>query len=749
MANEGGGAGVTNMEAAAPNARLQLDADFLQMQGGESGMIIVTAPMNGTNYLSWSRAVNLALCAKMKLCFIDGSFEKPGKNDANYEKWIRTDSMREIASVSQGTLSVTTYFTKLQMLWDELAWLIPPQICTCGCVFFNGVASRENKQVQVGTNETADSVALHTKWMNAGGFELKQGPAYRGSFKGKDGGIDKRSQHCTHCLKPGHTKENCFKLHGFPDWYKTLVEQRRKDGGGRGFHANGVQDKSVELKQEARGNTHTNPPALAKAVNELVNLMKGKMFQGKMLQDPLRVNFATDDFTGIGCALAELETNDLDFWIVDIGATNHMCARLNTLTKIQTLSHQTLVYLPDGSSKPLLGTVILHEQLTLSNVLYIPTFNFNLLSVQKLCSSSHISFSFFPSHCTIQDLRTNKIIGVGRLLGSLFIIDKSSFDLVFIQRYTVKTIRSDNITEFVNSSCYSLFQNLGILHQTSSPYTPEQNGVVERKHKHLLTVARALMFERSLPLLYHKPPTLNHIRVFGCLCYATNLQPHKDKFAHRALKCIFLGHCQSKKAYKANQDANWMEAMQQELSALESNHTWDLNTLPQGKQAIGSRWVYKLKHKPDGNIERYKARLVATGYTQIEGEDYSDSFSPVAKTVTTKYLHDILVDCYMTKAKPTATPLPPGIKFEADVGHLLPHSDCYRHLVGRLLYLGVSHPDISFAIQQLSTPSLGLFSPASNSLQLCVFSDSDWAACIDSRRSIIGYCVFLGGALVS
>lgn len=57
---------------------------------------------------------------------------------------------------------------------------------------------------------------------------------------------------------------------------------------------------------------------------------------------------------------------------------------------------------------------------------------------------------------------------------------------------SVKTIRSDNGTEFFNSQMNALFSTLGIVHQSSCPYTPQQNGVVERKHKHVLEVGRAL-----------------------------------------------------------------------------------------------------------------------------------------------------------------------------------------------------------------------------------------------------------------
>ncbi|KAL8538634.1 hypothetical protein ACS0TY_000596 [Phlomoides rotata] len=74
--------------------------------------------------------------------------------------------------------------------------------------------------------------------------------------------------------------------------------------------------------------------------------------------------------------------------------------------------------------------------------------------------------------------------------------------------------------------------------------------------------------------------------------------------------------------------------MNHELQALENNHTWELTSLPSSKKAIGSKWVYKIKRHVDGSIDRYKARLVAKGYSQIEGVDYFECFSPVAKPVT-------------------------------------------------------------------------------------------------------------------
>lgn len=86
---------------------------------------------------------------------------------------------------------------------------------------------------------------------------------------------------------------------------------------------------------------------------------------------------------------------------------------------------------------------------------------------------------------------------------------------------------------------------------------------------------------------------------------------------------------------------NWRNAMETEMEALQKNDTWETCTLPRGKQPVGCRWVFFVKHKPDGTIERYKARLVAKGYTQAYGINYSETFSPVAKIDTIRVLFSI------------------------------------------------------------------------------------------------------------
>jgi hypothetical protein len=91
-------------------------------------------------------------------------------------------------------------------------------------------------------------------------------------------------------------------------------------------------------------------------------------------------------------------------------------------------------------------------------------------------------------------------------------------------------------------------------------------------------------------------------------------------------------------AFSGEHSTEWKQATDSEYNSLIENETWELVSLPEGKNVVGRKWVFKVKRDENGCVQRYKARLVAQGYTQAEGVDYSEVFSPVIRNTTIRSL---------------------------------------------------------------------------------------------------------------
>jgi hypothetical protein len=125
--------------------------------------------------------------------------------------------------------------------------------------------------------------------------------------------------------------------------------------------------------------------------------------------------------------------------------------------------------------------------------------------------------------------------------------------------------------------------------------------------------------------------TLKEADDFGGPKRATRESRPPERFcAHMAMVTSITESEPSSYEEAASQQV-WREAMVEEYVSIMENDVWEVVPRPEGKSVVTSRWLYKIKHAADGSIEKYKARFVARGFSQVEGVDYDETFAPVAR----------------------------------------------------------------------------------------------------------------------
>ena len=270
---------------------------YLYLHPSENPSIALVSPvLDSTNYHSWSRSMITALSAKNKLEFVDGSAPEPLKTDRTYGAWRRCNNMvlswivhsvatsirqsilwmdkaediwrdlksrysqgdllrisdlqQEASTLRQGTLSVTEYFTRLRVIWDEIENFRPDPACTCNircsCSAFAIIAQRklEDRAMQFlrGLNDQYTNIRSHVLLMDPipaitkiFSYVAQQERKLLGNsspnlnFDPKDVSINVAKTICDYCGRIGHTENICYKKHGMPLNHET----RNKSTGGR------------------------------------------------------------------------------------------------------------------------------------------------------------------------------------------------------------------------------------------------------------------------------------------------------------------------------------------------------------------------------------------------------------------------------------------------------------------------------------------------------------------------------------
>ncbi|KAF7826524.1 Integrase, catalytic core [Senna tora] len=421
----------------------------------QPGMILVTSPLTRFNYLTWRQSIETSLESKEKLCFVDGSLPPPDQTDlAAYRRWKNADSMVKawiVNSISKDLDfiydPVSTYYGKLHKCWDELHRLIPRSVCTCS-------ANKRNEEIDLslklnqflmGLNDVYDALrsqilAMKPKpsvseafsmvaqmetekevKMNLGGTVAAEASALLanttkidGEQKGGKRKDNKKDLKCDHYGYNGHTRETCFKLNGYPDWWKE-----RKPGGGKKQHANlavnAETDNPLEVKESAD---------LSSMISQLVRQEIAKLSSKIKTGTDEMASFAHSlQFVGNSSNLKTLVV--VGTWIVDTGASSHMSYDRRLLTDVKTLKQCINVHLLDGKTVVVkeAGRAIINDDLELDNVLLIPTFKYNLLSVQRIIKGN-INVVFNSSNCLVQDHMTRRILAVGQTIGNLYYLQQ-------------------------------------------------------------------------------------------------------------------------------------------------------------------------------------------------------------------------------------------------------------------------------------------------------------------------------------
>ncbi|KAF7830791.1 Copia protein [Senna tora] len=422
---------------------------------------------------------------------------------------------REMSSIQQGSDSVTVYYGKLYRAWDQIDRLVPQPTCQCSkCTcdvngklkaitdstrllqFLMGL-SLEFKPIRrhilnldplpqvdkaFGMVISAKSEQEVTLAYSGSGAEASammvrnQNPRNDGD-KRRDAA--KKDRLCNHCNGTGHTRDTCFKLHGYPDWYNDLKEARKGSGSGK--------KTSVNMAAVGVGSSHENgeekQTELASMVSQIIKQEMGKYLKEKETEE--HINFASlVNFAGNAQSGNFLSLNH-GSWILDIGASSHICSNINLMQHTTSLRPPIHVHLPDSTTKIVhtKGQAALHLKLILHNVLLIPSFNYNLLSVNKLVKETDLHLIFHKCYCILQDRKSEEIIAIAGVRRNLYILESRSFDPSVIKHYVTHYGLSPKIyCNAVSTSNEKLFvtwhQRLGhcpltVLNHISSLKNPE------------------------------------------------------------------------------------------------------------------------------------------------------------------------------------------------------------------------------------------------------------------------------------
>ncbi|GJT03111.1 retrovirus-related pol polyprotein from transposon TNT 1-94, partial [Tanacetum coccineum] len=262
----------------------------------------------------------------------------------------------------------------------------------------------------------------------------------------------------------------------------------------------------------------------------------------------------------------------LILFIVDSGCTKHMTGNLKLLCNFVEKFLGTVRFRNDQFA-PILGYGDLNQgNVTIKRVYYVEGLNHNLFSVGQFCDAD-LEVAFRKSTCFVRDLQGNDLLTGNRGSDLYTYLHQETTSS---SNYTVPWLKLHQLKQ----TLHAYFKEEGIEHQTSTPRTPEQNGVVERRNRTLVEAARTMLSASKLPLsfwaeavatacytqnrsiiisthgktTYHiindRKPSIKHLHIFGCICYITRDGENLDKMKEKGDPCVMVGYSTQSKGYR-------------------------------------------------------------------------------------------------------------------------------------------------------------------------------------------------------